>query len=308
MMFAGHSIDIWIIFHLVVFALLALDLGVFNRKAHVIRMKEAVLWSIFWIVLGLAFGGFVYWHEGREDAILYVTGYLVEKSLSVDNLFVFAVIFSAFRVQRQHQHRLLFWGVIGAIVLRALMIGAGTALLAQFHWLIYVFGAFLLFTGIKLFGSGEAAVDPDKTFLIRFARRYLPFTNAEHHGHFTIVEGGKRKFTTFFLALLFVESSDVLFALDSVPAVMGITRDPFLIYTSNIFAILGLRSLFFVLEDMLARFHLLKYGLAIILCLVGIKMLIEGWYKVPPMASLAAILMILVVSVLLSMKTTRKKA
>jgi tellurite resistance protein TerC len=307
-MFENHSLQTWVIFHAIIILLLGMDLGVFNRKAHVIKMKEAIGWSIFWIFLGLSYAGFIYFESGRGSAIEYITGYIIEKSLSVDNLFVFLVIFESMKIERIHQHRLLFWGVFGAIVLRAIMIFAGTQLLSHFHWVIYIFGAFLIFTGIKLFKGGGDEIDPQKSLLFRWAKKTLPFTTAEPKGRFTIVENGKRKFTTAFLALLMIESSDVIFALDSVPAVFGVTRDPYIVYTSNIFAILGLRSLFFVLEDLLYRFYLLKLGLAIVLIFVGTKMCIEGFVHISPQVSLAVIGAILGASVVLSLMFPKDKA
>jgi tellurite resistance protein TerC len=300
-MFAQHSLETWAIFHLIVFFLLALDLGVFNKKAHVIKMKEAIGWSLFWIALGLGYSFFIYKESGNQAALEYVTGYIVEKSLSVDNLFVFLVIFESFKIKRIHQHRLLFWGVFGAIILRGIMIAAGTQLLENFHWVIYIFGGFLIFTGIKLFKGGGEELDPQKSPVLKWAKKVLPFTTAEPNGKFVVFENGKRKFTTAFLALLLIESSDVVFALDSVPAVFGVTRDPYIVYTSNIFAILGLRSLFFVLEDLLYRFYLLKLGLAVVLIFVGGKMCLEHFYKISPAYSLVVIGTILGGSIIASL-------
>ncbi len=300
-MFEKHSFETWVVFHLIVLALLALDLGIFNRKAHVIRLKEALGWSVVWILIGLGFGYYISWHDGAQAGAEYLAGYIVEKSLSVDNLFVFAIIFSAFKIERGLQHRLLFWGILGAIILRAGMIYAGAELLNRFHWVIYIFGAFLIFTGIKLFLAGDKApLDPHKSPFLKLARKFLPFTDAPHHGRFVLVEDGKKKFTLFFAALLLIESSDVIFALDSVPAVFGVTRDPFIVYTSNIFAILGLRSLFFVLEDMLYRFHLLKVGLSLVLVFVGSKMIAEPFFHMSPWTSLGIISAILITSIVLS--------
>lgn len=298
---AGHSLQEWVYFHLVVAILLALDLGVFNRKAHVIKMKEAVGWSLLWIAIGLLFGGYVWKFMGPQLGTEYYTAYLVEKSLSVDNLFVFAIIFAAFSVERRHQHRLLFWGIFGAIIFRAIMIALGTNLLQSFHWLIYVFGFFLIYTAFKLVQGGGEALDPKNTKSYLIIRKILPFYEGPHEGRFFVREGGKLKITDFFAALIVVECSDILFAVDSVPAVFGVTRDPFIVYTSNIMAILGLRSLFFVLEDLLARFHLLKKGLAAVLAYVGLKMCLESFFKVPPFINLLIIISFLIVSVVLSL-------
>ncbi len=307
-MISGHSLAEWGSFHLLVFFLLAMDLGIFNRKAHVIQMKEALGWSIFWILLGLGFGGYIWHVNGPTSGMEYLTGYIVEKSLSVDNLFVFLIIFKSMRIERQHQHRLLFWGILGAIVLRGAMIALGTQILSNFHWVIYVFGGFLIYTGAKLLKGGDEEMDPQQSPVFKLAKKYLPFTTEEPKGRFLIHKNGKRYFTTAFLALLMIESSDVVFALDSVPAVFGITRDPYIVYTSNIFAILGLRSLFFVLEDLLYRFHLLKVGLAFVLIFVGIKMCIEHWYKMAPHYSLVVIGLLLGGSVIASLIWPKKES
>lgn len=295
-----HSLTWWVSFNILILVLLALDLGVFNKKAHVIKLKEAAGWSVFWIILGLSFGVFMWYEEGREIGMQYLTGYVVEKSLSVDNLFVFLVIFRAFSIEKQHQHRLLFWGILGAIVLRGIMIALGAQLINSFHGIIYVFGAFLVWTGISLWFSGDKQFDPKASPVYRYIKRVLPFTDEPHNGRLTKIINGKRHFTLAFAALVLIEASDVMFAVDSVPAVFGITRDPFIVYSSNIFAILGLRSLFFVLEDFMDRFHLLKYGLAIVLTFVGLKMCFEWYIKVAPPVSLAVIGVVLAGSMVLS--------
>lgn len=295
-----HNLTWWIGFNLLILLLLALDLGVFNKNAHVIKLKEAALWSVFWIILGLSFGAFVWFEDGPTIGMQYLTGYVVEKSLSVDNLFVFLVIFRSFRIEKQHQHRLLFWGILGAIVLRGLMIAAGTHLLSHFHWVIYVFGIFLVYTGVMLAFSGDKEFDPKASSVYKFITKVLPFTDEPHGGRLTKIVNGKRLFTLAFAALVVIEASDVMFALDSVPAVFGVTRDPFIVYSSNIFAILGLRSLFFVLEDFMDRFHLLKYGLSIVLTFVGLKMCFEWYVSISPALSLAVIGVVLGGSVVLS--------
>ena len=305
-MLYGHTYQAWLIFHAIIFGLLAFDLGVMNRKDHVIRVKEALLWSLFWIALGLSFGAYVWMRDGAAAGTQYLTGYVVEKSLSVDNLFVFLVIFRAFKIERQHQHRMLFWGILGAIILRGAMIAVGSALLERFHFLIYIFGAFLIYTGFKMFQGGVEELNPLETRTFKLLKKFLPLSDKPHHGHFFIRENGRLTLSIGFAALALIETSDVLFALDSVPAVFGVTRDPYIVYTSNIFAILGLRSLFFVLEDLMAKFHLLKYGLSAILVLVGVKMCVEPLVHVPPAAGLIVILTILLISVFLSLKNPPK--
>ncbi len=277
-----------------------MDLGIFNRKAHEIKFREAVGWSLFWIVLGLGFSGYIYYLQGTTASLEYLSAYIVEKSLSVDNLFVFALIFEAFRVERKHQHRLLFWGILGAIILRGIMIFSGTALIEKFHWLITVFGAFLIYTGIKFSVDKDDALDPENTLMMRAARKVLPVSQNEKASSFFVRENGKFRVTRLFLVLLAVESSDVVFALDSIPAVLGLSRDRYIIYTSNIFAILGLRSLFFVLEDLLERFWLLKKGLSVVLIYVGLKMILESWIRVPPLVNLGIIIGTLILAVVLS--------
>jgi tellurite resistance protein TerC len=305
-MLGGHTFESWLLFHVIVAFLLLLDLGIVNRKSHVVHIKEALLWSFFWVLIGLSFGAYIYYHDGPVSGLQYLTGYIVEKSLSVDNLFVFLVIFSAFKIQRQYQHRLLFWGIIGAIVLRGIMIFLGAQLIESFHWIIYVFGAFLLITGYKMLKGGVEDLDPHDTFVFKVLKKFFPLSVEPYHGKFLVVEGGRKKLSYGFAALVVIEFSDVLFAVDSIPAVFGVTRDPYIVYTSNIFAILGLRSLFFVLEDMLHRFVLLKYGLGVILLFVGTKMLIEHWVPISSGISLLVIATILATSIILSLKRTKK--
>ncbi len=298
-----HGPAAWIIFHAIIIGLLTLDLGFFNRKNQVITIKKAVGWSLFWIAIAMGFCFYVYQSLGEKAALEFLTGYVVEKSLSVDNLFVFLVIFQNLKISPIYQHRLLFWGVIGAIGFRAIMIFTGSALLENFHWLIYVFGAFLIFTGIKLFFNKADEFDPQKNPLFRFVRRYFPLSLTENHnGHFLLKDthSGKWHFTIPFLALVLIESSDVIFALDSVPAVLAITKDTYIVYTSNIFAILGLRSLFFVLENIMHRFRFLKYGLALVLLFVGLKMIAEAFLHISPLLSLLIVGGILGTSILMS--------
>jgi tellurite resistance protein TerC len=289
-----HTVQEWVLFHVLVFSLLALDLGVFNKKNHVIHIKEALGWSAFWIFVSGLFGLYVYNELGHQSGIEYFTGYVVEKSLSVDNLFVFAVIFEALKIERKFQHRLLFWGILGAIIMRAIMVALGASLLHNFESALYVFGAFLIWTGIKIFKDSDGALDPRNTPVFRFLQKKFAFTtNPNHNGKFFITEGGQRRATMMLFGLVLIEASDVLFALDSVPAVFGVTRDPYIVYTSNIFAILGLRSLFFALEELIAKFHLLKPSLAVVLIYVGVKMCSEKWFHIEPLVNLAVITSIL---------------
>jgi tellurite resistance protein TerC len=299
---------LWAIFVGLVVLFLTLDLGVFHRQAHAVSLHEAAAWSAVWVALGLAFGGLVWAWQGATAAGEYLAGYLIEKSLSVDNVFVFALLLSYFAVPAAYQHRLLFWGVVGAIVLRAAFIVAGAALLETFHWVIYVFGGLLVLTGLRMALKSHGDTRPERNPVLRLARRVIP-VGSEYRGHaFVVREGGRLVATPLFAALLAVETTDVVFAVDSIPAIFAITRDPFLVLTSNAFAILGLRALYFLLADMLGRFVYLKYGLAAILVLVGAKMLASDVYHVPVWASLAAIAVLVLVSVVASLRATRRDA
>jgi tellurite resistance protein TerC len=287
----------WAGFVTFVVAMLALDLGVLNRKAHVVGPREALSWSAVWVGLALAFGGWVFFQFGAAKGEEYLAGYLVEKSLSVDNLFVFVVLFAALGIPRELQHRVLFWGILSALVLRAVMIVGGAALLDRFHWLLYVFGGFLLFTGVKLWLHRAEAEDPAAGRVLAWVRRLVPSTPRIEGQAFFVREGGRWVATPLFLALASIEIADVVFAVDSIPAVFAVTEDPFIVFTSNIFAILGLRALYFLLADMVGRFAYLKTGLSAVLVFVGMKMLAAGWVKVPPAISLSVIAGILAVSV-----------
>ena len=295
-----HSIGsplFWTLFLAGVGAILVLDLGVLNRKAHTVRPREAALWTLFCICLAALFALWIGWRFGSRPALEFTTGYLIEYALSVDNLFVFLVVFSYFRVPAEYQHRVLFWGILGALVLRALFILTGAALLARFHWMIYLFGAFLVVTGLRLLVSGEGEVDPEQNPMLRLARRFLRVT-PRYHGHrFFVFEQGRRFATPLFLVLIVIEATDVVFAVDSIPAIFGVTQDPFLVFTSNIFAILGLRSLYFLLHDFMGRFHYLKYGLGLVLAFVGAKMVGSAWFEVPIGISLGVIVTLLCASV-----------
>jgi tellurite resistance protein TerC len=283
----------WIGFHLLVFVMLALDLGVFNRKVHAPSMKEAGIWSGVWITLALIFNAAVFYGKGPGVGAEWFTGYVLEKSLSVDNLFVFVMVFAAFQVETRHQHRILYWGILGALIMRAVMILAGTALLNRFAWMMYVFGAFLVYTGIKMFFTEDKPTDPRETWLVKTVQRVLPFDPDGGHNHLFSRKNHRTFITPALLVLMVVEVTDLIFAVDSIPAVLAVTRDPFTVYTSNIFAILGLRSLYFMLAGMMDRFHRLKLGLAVILTFVGIKMCIVKWVHIPIYYSLLFIAAVL---------------
>ncbi len=301
------SIWLWVGFNLFILAMLALDLGVFHRKAHEISVREATIWSGVWIGLALIFNAFVYFTRGAEQGIHFFTGYLIEKSLSVDNIFVMALIFSFFAVPKLYQHRVLFWGILGALLMRAIFIGAGAALLARFHWIIYIFGGFLLFTGIKMALHRDEEIHPEHNPVLKLVRRMIPVTNDYEGPHFFVRKAGKLMATPLFLVLVLVETTDLIFAVDSIPAIFAVTQDPFIVYTSNIFAILGLRSLYFVLAGVMDKFVYLKVGLAAILVFVGGKMLATEVYKVPATVSLAVVATILTVAVVASLLKNRRE-
>jgi tellurite resistance protein TerC len=291
----------WIGFNLFVLAMLAVDLLVLHKDAHEVSLKEAAGWSIVWITLALLFGAGVYWRMGSESGLQYLTGYLIEKALSVDNIFVFVLIFSFFQVPPRYQHRVLFWGILGALVMRGAMIGAGALLIQQFHWIIYVFGAFLVFTGIRMAGHSEIAIEPEANPVIRLVRRMLPVTNIYHGQSFFVREliRGRLRWvaTPLFVVLVLVETTDLIFAVDSIPAIFAITQDAFIVYTSNIFAILGLRALYFLLAGVIHKFHYLKLGLSVVLVFVGVKMLIVDFYQLPIGISLGVVALVLAASV-----------
>ncbi|RPD47590.1 TerC family protein [Hymenobacter sediminis] len=292
----------WVGFNAFVLVLLLLDLLVFNRKAHVVRMREALGWSAFWILLSLSFNYLVYHWMGKQAAMEFLTGYLIEKSLSVDNLFVFLLIFSYFKVPQQYQHKILFWGIIGALVLRAIFILAGAALLAKFHFLMYVLGAFLVYTGVKMATSGsEPEIDPDNNPLVKFLSRHFPITNRLHEGKFFVRQNGTLFATPLLVVLVMVETTDVVFAADSIPAILAISRDTFIVYTSNVFALLGLRALYFALEGLMRLFHYLHYGLSLILIFIGGKLLLANLVHIPMGISLGIVGFILAGSVGLSL-------
>jgi tellurite resistance protein TerC len=297
---------LWIGFNLGVLGLLALDLFVFHREAHEVRLKEAAAWSIFWVFLSLVFNSWIWYFRGPEPALEFLTGYLIEKALSLDNIFVFVLIFSYFGTPPRFQHRVLFWGILGALVMRGAMILAGTYLIQQFHFIIYIFGGFLVFTGIRMATQHDHAIEPEANPVIRLVRRFLPVTNVYHGQQFFAHEAraaGTMQLvaTPLFVVLMLVETTDLIFAVDSIPAIFAVTRDPFIVYTSNVCAILGLRALYFLLAGVIHKFHYLKLGLSLVLVLVGAKMLITDLYKVPIGLSLALVALILGVSVAVSL-------
>jgi tellurite resistance protein TerC len=295
---------LWIGFNAFVLAMLAVDLFVFHKEAHEVRLREAAAWSVVWIVLALSFGAGVYGFMGREAGLEYYTGYLIEKALSVDNIFVFVLIFTSFGVPARYQHRVLFWGILGALLMRGAMIAAGAYLIQQFHWIIYVFGAFLVITGIRTAMHDADDFDTESSLPIRVIRRLVPVTNAYHGQRFFVREQGHRRSrlmaTPLFVVLALVETTDLIFAVDSIPAIFAVTQDPFIVYSSNVFAILGLRALYFLLADVIHRFHYLKAGLSTVLVFVGLKMLAIDVYKVPIGISLGIIALVLGASVALS--------
>ncbi len=314
---------IWLGFLGLIAALLALDLGVLNRRAHVISIKEALGWTAFWIALALIFNAGVYylyehhWFDigrqigselsGRKAALQFFTGYIVEKSLSLDNIFVIAMIFAYFKIPLKYQHRLLFWGVLGAVVMRGAMIFAGITLINKFQWMIYVFGALLIFTSLRMLLVRDESIDPEKNILVRVLRRICPMTMEIKDHHFFTRIDGRLMATPLCTALMAVESADVLFAVDSVPAVIAVTRDPFLVFTSNVFAILGLRSLYFALAAMLDRFRHMKFSLVFLLAFIGVKMMLSHHYQIPTIVSLSVIVGILSVGIIVSVIAGRKE-
>jgi tellurite resistance protein TerC len=296
----------WVGFILFVLGMLALDLGVFHRRSHEVRVREAMIWSGVWIALALLFNLGLYYWRGREPALEFLAGYLIEKSLSVDNIFVFLLVFTYFRVPLRYQHRVLFWGVLGALVMRAILIALGISLIQRFHWVIYLFGAFLILTGVKMALDKDKEINPERNPALRLFRRFAPVTNDYRAGKFFVNQGGRYFATPLLIALLVVETTDLIFAVDSIPAILAITPDPFIIYTSNVFAILGLRALYFALAGVMMSFHYLHYGLSAILVFVGAKMLLANFYKIPVGVALSVVAGILIISVIASLAFPRK--
>src|SRR4030095_14783072 len=303
----SSQVWMWVAFNVFVLVMLAVDLGVLHRRAHEVRLKEALVWSGIWIALALLFTLGVYSWDGPQPALEFLTGYLIEKSLSVDNIFVFVLIFSYFKVPGRYQHKVLFLGILGALVMRAMFIFAGIALLQLLHWIIYVFGALLILTGIKMAMEKDKEIHPDKNPGLKLSRRLVPVTEDYHADHFFVKQGGQYAATPLFIVLLVVETTDVIFAVDSIPAILAITMDPFIVYTSNVFAILGLRALYFALAGVMQLFHYLHYGLSAILVFVGAKMLLADVYKLPVGVALGVIAGILLIAVIASLMRPQQR-
>ena len=298
---------LWVGFHIFILIMLALDIGVFHKKAHVISVKEALWWSAFWIGLACVFAMGIWFYRSTLQATEFLTAYVVEKSLSVDNLFIFLTIFSYFKVPEKYQHKVLFWGVFGALIMRALFIVVGVAILAKFHFIIYILGAFLVFTGLKLFFTKEdIEFKPESSWTLRLVRRFFGVSKYYHEDRFIVRKMGYTFVTPLFLVLALVETTDLVFALDSIPAVLAVSPDSFIVYTSNIFAILGLRSLYFAMSGVVKLFHYINYGLAIILSFIGVKMIISGVYKIPIEFALLFVLVVLFVSIVISLLFPKK--
>ena len=297
----------WVAFAVIVVVLLVLDMKVFHRKAHVIKVKESLLWTAFWIALSLLFCLGIYLWRGHGDALEFLTCYLIEKSLSIDNLFVFLMIFSYFAVPSIYQHKVLYWGIIGAIIMRLAFIEAGVTLLEKFDWVFYIFGAFLIITAFRMAFQKDKEIDPEKNVVLRLFRRFVPVTGDYEKDRFFVKRAGRYIATPLFIVVLVVETTDVVFALDSIPAAFGITLDPFIVYTSNIFAILGLRSLYFALAGVMRLFHYLHYGLVVVLIFVGVKMLIADFYKMPIEIALGTVVGVLLISVIASIIWPRRE-
>jgi tellurite resistance protein TerC len=310
------TIWLWVGFNLFVLAMLAIDLGVFHRKSHTVSIKEATIWSVVWISLSLLFnlGIYFFWdaiapndaYSNSEAALAFLTGYLIEKSLSVDNIFVFVLLFTFFAVPAAYQHRVLFWGIIGALIMRGALIAVGAVLLKEFHWIIYIFGAFLVYTGFRMASHKDTELNPDQNILLRIFRRIMPVTETYEGDKFFVRRAGRLLATPLFVVLLVVESTDLVFAVDSIPAIFAVTDNPFIVYTSNVFAILGLRSLYFLLAGVVDKFHYLKLGLSVVLVFVGIKMLIVDLYKIPVGLSLGVIAAVLTTSIVASLIRSRR--
>jgi len=302
------SLLFWIGFHVLIFTVLAIDLGLLNKNPHAISLKEAIIWSASWITLALLFNLFVLFEFGKTKALEFLTGYVIEYSLSVDNIFVFILIFSYFSVKPQYQHKILFWGILGALVMRGIFIFAGVSLINRFHWIVLVFGAFLVITGVKMLFHNDVSVDPEKNALVRVFRKILPVSETLHGDRLFIRQNGRLFATPLFLVLLVIESSDLIFAVDSIPAVLAISHDTFIVYTSNIFAILGLRSLYFAVSGIMGYFRFLKVGLALVLTFVGLKMLASFFdFEIPVLISLLIIVSILVISIIASIIFKKNK-
>jgi tellurite resistance protein TerC len=306
-MYQETSLAVWVVFVLFILLVLALDLGIFHKKSHSVGFKESIIWSGVWIALAMAFNVIILYWRGQEDYMLFLTGYVIEKSLSVDNLFVFLLIFSYFKIPNQYQHKILFYGILGALIMRALFIWGGIAVLEKFTWVIYLFGAFLVFSGIKMMMPQSDDHELEKSWVIVWTKKIFPTSPHFHDDKFFVKLNGVWTITPLFITLIFVEFSDLVFAIDSIPAIIGITNDPFLVFTSNVFAILGLRSLYFALKGFADIFHYLKYGLSVILIFIGVKMLISHYYHMPVSVTMSVIFLVLMTSVIASIVSNRKK-
>lgn len=298
---------LWICFNLFVLIMLALDLGVFHRKSHHVSLREALTWTAVWITLAMLFNLFVYYYFDRDKAIEFFTGYVIEKSLSVDNIFVIILIFSYFNIPPPFQHKVLFWGILGALAMRVIFIFAGIELIHRFHWLMYGFGAFLVFTGVRMLAASETKLEPDKNPVVKLIRRLFPVTQSLQGDDFFVTVGGKLAATPLFVVVVLIEATDLIFAVDSIPAILAISEDPFIVYTSNVFAILGLRSLYFALAGIESYFRYLRFGLSAILVFVGAKMLLTDFIRIPVELSLLVIILVLAIAMLASVIVTKSR-
>lgn len=303
-----NEVLLFVLFNIFILTLLALDLGVFHRKAHTVTIREAALWSIVWIVLAFLFNAGIFYFSGQQAGLEFLAGYLIERALSMDNIFVFLIIFSYFGVPSHYQHKVLFWGVLGALIMRSVFIALGATLIARFEWILYIFGAILIVSGWKMMIQKDVEVHPDKNIFIRLARKLFPVVPGYETPRFFLRKAGKLFITPLFLVLLTVETTDVVFAVDSIPAVFGVTRDPFIIYSSNVFAILGLRAMYFLLAGMMNSFTYLSYGLSLVLIFIGAKMLAEGFIHIPIAISLLVVAAILAISIAASIVRNRRQA
>ena len=305
-MFAVHSVWEWLAFAGIITFMLVLDLGVFHKKSHKVSIKESLAWTAVWICLAMMFNAWVYHKMGQQKGLEFLTGYVIEKSLSVDNIFVISLIFSYFRVPAQFQHRVLFWGVLGALLFRIIFIFAGVALIQKFNWMIYIFGGFLVFTGLKMLREEEKHIEIEANPMIKFVKRFWKISPNFDGEHFRTTHNGMRMFTPLFLVLVMIETTDIIFAVDSIPAILAITPDPYIVFTSNVFAILGLRSLYFALNGIMEMFEYINYALAGILAFVGVKMIISSWYHVPTIVSIGVIFTLLISSIVASIYFPKK--
>ncbi len=306
-MFEAHSVWEWVAFGSLIAIMLFLDLGIFHKKSHTVSIQESLVWTGVWIALSLMFNAWIYFYMSPQQGIEFLTGYVIEKSLSIDNIFVISLIFSYFKVPTQYQHRVLFWGVLGALVFRIIFVFAGVALIQKFHWMIYLFGGFLVFTGLNMLRGTDKEIDIDNNPIISFIKRFFKISPHFEGERFTVMIDGVRHLTPLFLVLVMIESTDIIFAVDSIPAILAITSDPFIVLTSNIFAILGLRSLYFAINGIMEMFEYINYALSGILVFVGLKMLLSSYVKIPTLLSVGVILTFIIVSVVASIYFPRKK-